>query len=104
MAAVANRSQGGFRLALVADATAQATSADVRHALSSLPALLKPGSNPFTHHHDATAWCPAHRTEASFTLYGLEDGFSEVQRRDEKRRSVRRVMSSSCSQPSPTKE
>jgi steroid delta-isomerase-like uncharacterized protein len=29
--------------------------------------------------------------------------FSEVQRGDEERRSVRRVMSSSCSQPSPTK-
>src|SRR5215203_3119150 len=30
--------------------------------------------------------------------------FSEVQLRDGERRSVRRVMSSSCSQPSPTKE
>jgi hypothetical protein len=30
--------------------------------------------------------------------------FSEVQLRDAERRSVRRVMSSSCSQPSPTKE
>src|SRR5918997_2413972 len=30
--------------------------------------------------------------------------FSEVQLRDEERRSVRRVISSSCSQPSPTKE
>src|SRR5919107_1220198 len=63
--AVAHRSQGGFRLALVADATTQATSDDVRHALSSLPALLA-GSNPFTHAHNATTWCPAHRTEASF--------------------------------------
>src|SRR5215210_8500556 len=30
--------------------------------------------------------------------------FSEVQLRDAERRSVRRVISSSCSQPSPTKE
>src|SRR5918993_4674458 len=54
--AVARCGQYGFCLALVADATAQATSDDVRHALSSLPASLKAGSNPFTHLHDATAW------------------------------------------------
>jgi hypothetical protein len=33
-----------------------------------------------------------------------EDEFSEVQVRDAERSRVRRVMSSSCSQPSPTKE
>src|SRR5215213_7822519 len=38
--AVARCGQGGFCLALVADATAQATSDYVRHALSSLPATL----------------------------------------------------------------
>ncbi len=39
-------------------------------------------------------------------LFGqfLEDEFSEVQLRILERRSVRRVMSSSCSQPSPVKE
>src|SRR5215210_3417835 len=44
--AVAHRGQGGFRHALVADATAQATSDDVRHALSSLPAS-RGGFRPF---------------------------------------------------------
>jgi hypothetical protein len=34
----------------------------------------------------------------------VELEFYEVQLKDEERRSVRRVMSSSCSQPSPTKE
>jgi hypothetical protein len=32
------------------------------------------------------------------------EAYSEVQPGDEERRSVRRVMSSSCSHPSPTKE
>jgi hypothetical protein len=34
----------------------------------------------------------------------MQGVFSEVQLRDAERLSVRRVMSSSCSQPSPTKE
>jgi hypothetical protein len=34
----------------------------------------------------------------------VEGSFSEVQLRDAERSIVRRVMSSSCSQPSPTKE
>ncbi len=34
----------------------------------------------------------------------LEGAFSELQRLAEARRSVTKVMSSSCSQPSPTKE
>jgi hypothetical protein len=38
--AVARCGQYGFRLALVADATTQATSDDVRHALFSFPAFL----------------------------------------------------------------
>src|SRR5215218_6287305 len=57
---VAHCGQNGFRLALVADATAQATSDDVRHALSSFPTFLG-GSIPFTHPHGATAWYPTHR-------------------------------------------
>src|SRR3712207_3708428 len=36
--------------------------------------------------------------------YSLEEGFSDVQRLAGERRSVTKVMSSSCSQPSPTKE
>src|SRR5215208_7400664 len=40
------------------------------------------------------------RCSANFAL----TEFYEVQFRDEERRRVRRVMSSSCSQPSPTKE
>jgi len=57
---------GGFPLAC----SARCRTSNLRRcspcALSSLPASLKAGSNPFTHPHDATAWCPAHRTEASF--------------------------------------
>src|SRR5919107_1412533 len=40
----------------------------------------------------------------SYSLSCLVEVFSEGHPRDEERRSVRRVMSSSCSQPSPTKE
>src|SRR5215217_3411643 len=73
MVAVAHRGHHGFRLALVADATAQATSDDVRHALSSFPAFLG-GSIPFTHPHGATAWCPAHRPKrhSPYTAYKVD--------------------------------
>jgi len=47
------------------------------------------------------------QTSARLSPYSpdcVEEEFSEVQLRDAERRSVRSVMSSSCSQPSPTKE
>jgi hypothetical protein len=59
------------------------------------------------------AWHKAGFTASSSLYEDLDDPyspewmqgvFSEVQLRDAERLSVRRVMSSSCSQPSPTKE
>src|SRR5918993_4640644 len=56
------------------------------------------------HTHDATRMALAHQLEPYSPKLVDEGVFSEVQLKDEERRSVRRVMSSSCSQPSPTKE
>ena len=43
-------------------------------------------------------------TEKAYSAKFVGTEFYEVRLRDAERRSVRRVMSSSCSQPSPTKE